>query len=80
VRSFFFVVFSYVSKAAAKISRKLEEEDEEKAVVAARDMSGSWGKAIRWKDSRQDLECSVTASKVFFRIATSSLRQWSSFE
>jgi len=32
VRSFFFVVFSYVSKAAVKMGRKLEEEDDEKAV------------------------------------------------
>ena len=29
VGSFFFVVFSYVSKAAVKIGRKLDEEDEE---------------------------------------------------
>ena len=38
MRSFFFVVFSYVSKAAVKIDRKLEEGDEEKAVGAAWDM------------------------------------------
>ena len=40
MRSFFFVVFSYVSKAAVKIGRKLEEEEEEEetAVGAAWDM------------------------------------------
>jgi len=47
VRSFFFVVFSYVSRAAVKIGKKLEEEGEEKAAGAAWDMS------IRWKDPRQ---------------------------
>ena len=32
VRSFFFVVFLYVSKVAVKMGRKLEEEDDEKVV------------------------------------------------
>ena len=41
MKSFFLVVFSYVSKAAVKIGRKLgeeEEEEEEEAVGAGCDM------------------------------------------
>ena len=40
------MVFSYVPKAAVKIGRKLEEEDEEKAVGAAWDMGVGWGKSV----------------------------------
>lgn len=50
VRSFFLVVFSYVSKAAVKIGRKVDEEDEEEAVGTSWDMGIVWGKSIWWND------------------------------